>query len=294
MVHTRLGRVAGVYRLTTKIASDMFSSFRIFFRPLLRILGMSQPLHYDDEFPQDRNVQDWERTLLERYGSSEAQLNRMQKARLTRISRYKKRTHVEHEYLIAEVTDRADQTRYVRIERTISDPLLQDTDPEEESLSTLSNASSQSSLGLSSKLLAHDHVTACTGFPVTGPSVKCIEDLQLKEGAGLILLDLAIVATLVHGHSEHYRLFKRQCFWFSDMIIGVMVEAAISVDGVESYNPRQCNDHLEDAEVEIYEGGMFRSIKIYRRRQWMIENVHAKFNGAKSPILTSVCPDCLE
>jgi hypothetical protein len=53
--------------------------------------------------------------------------------------------------------------------------------------------------------------------------MKCIDKLDCRH-TQMILLDLAIVAKVVHDHSDKYQLFKRQCFWYSDVIIGVLQE----------------------------------------------------------------------
>ena len=126
MAHTRLRRVAGVYRFTTKMTSDIFTSFRRFIHPLLCLLRMSQPLPYNDEFPEKRIVQDWERSLLERYYDNAHYRSRLRSCRISRIRRYKKTTGVEHEYLVVEVLDPASHwTRYLQVERTAADPRYQ-------------------------------------------------------------------------------------------------------------------------------------------------------------------------
>ena len=38
----------------------------------------------------------------------------------------------------------------------------------------------------------------------------------------MILHDLAMISKLVHDHSEKFQLFKRQGFWYSDVITGVL------------------------------------------------------------------------
>jgi hypothetical protein len=289
MAHTRLRRVAGVYRFTTKMTSDAFASFRRFLHPLLCLLRMSQPLGYNDEFPENRIVQDWERSLLERYHDNALYRNRLESCMITKIRRYKKTTRVEHEYLVAEVLDPVSgSARYLQVERTAADPDTKSAVQDD----ARSNISTQSSLASSKKLPADDHVTTRMNWPSTsGKENNCIEQFNCR----LVLLDLIIVAKLVHDHSDHYRLFKRQCFWYSDMIAAVLKQVSANVQEYSSV-PSVELDHSEEAEVEMFEAssGTFRSIKIYKPRKSMINEVYERFEPRKREILSTVCLDSLE
>ena len=285
MAHTRLRRVAGVYRFTTKMTSDIFTSFRRFIHPLLCLLRMSQPLPYNDEFPEKRIVQDWERSLLERYHDNAHYRSRLRSCRISRIRRYKKTTGVEHEYLVVEVLDPASNwTRYLQVERTAADPDTRTAQDGQDD--ARSNVSTQSSLASSKKLPADDHVTTRLNWP----NDKCIQDFDCEHG-GLVLLDLVIIAKLVHDHSEHYRLFKRQCFWYSDMIAAVLKKVSTNVQ--EYFTAEEVEfDHSKNATVQIWDiSGTFKWVKIYTQRTSMIDDVYQQFEPRKRQILSTVCLD---
>jgi hypothetical protein len=292
MAHTRLRRVAGIYRFTTKMTADAFASFRRFLHPLLCLLGMSQPLGYNDEFPENRIVQDWERSLLERYHDNVQYRARLKSCRITRIRRYKKAKGLEHEYLIAEVLDPVSgSTRYLQVERTAADPDTR-TAVQDGQDDARSNLSTQSSLASSKQLAADDHVTTRMNWP-SGKENKCIEKFDCESG-GLVLLDLVIVAKSVHDHSDRYRLFKRQCFWYSDMIAAVLRQVSNNVQDYFSVESVEL-DHSEEAEVEMFEAssGTFRSIRIYTQRKSMIDDVYEQFEPRKRELLSTVCLDSL-
>jgi hypothetical protein len=89
--------------------SKALTSLRSFFHPILRFLGMSSTPPPEVEFPGHAGVEDWEVCLLERYRSdstkSTKDRSRMKTLKVINIRRYKERKHVEHEYLIVEVSD---------------------------------------------------------------------------------------------------------------------------------------------------------------------------------------------
>ncbi|KAF8805461.1 hypothetical protein BYT27DRAFT_7339721, partial [Phlegmacium glaucopus] len=183
-------------------------SLRTFLRPLLRILGMSAPLANTREFPGDVSVRDWEDALLEIYCSRDPQMGpvhriRMDSLKITTIRRFKEQKRLEHEYLVAEVSvPGLSQLRYLRIERAVENPLPTISTP---------------SLAVVKKLPARDHVKTIESWP----SDICIDNL-ICTTTSIILLDLVIVAKLVHDYSDKYHLFKRHCFWYSDVIVAVL------------------------------------------------------------------------
>ena len=176
------------------------------------------------EFPGHVSVEDWEINLLERYRSDSTKgtkdRSRMKNLKVTTIRRYKERKHAEHEYLIAEVSDPdLDRKRYLRIERAGGDPLRARDTTERNSRHTISTILSQSSLlGVLKELPARDRVTSVAAWPTND---ICIDNLICQD-AQMILLDLAIVVKVVHDHGDKYQLFKHQCFWYSDVIVGVL------------------------------------------------------------------------
>ena len=269
------------------------SILRSFFRPILRFLGMSTPPPPEFEFPGDSRVEDWESTLRDRYCSSDPEKSprdrlRMETLKVTNIRRYKEKKHVEHEYLVAEVEDPVfGQPRYLLIERTVDDtlPANDTTARSPRSSRSALSLSSQSSLGMISKIPARDHVTKMASWP-TGDilidNIKC-------QGSKMILLHLAIAAKVVHDHNEKYHLFKRQCFWYTDVISGVL-EKEFSLSKAKVSDTSLTADHAPDAEMERFDSlsGTYKKVKFYQRRIEVIDEIHAVFEAYRKNIETSV------
>ena len=259
------------------------------FRPILRLLGMSSPPPSDVEFPGDTCVEDWEACLRERYCSRDPEKSpkdrsRMKTLKVITIRRYKERKHAEHEYLIAEVSDpNLNRSHYLRIERAAEDP------PTKDNISPLSSQlslSSQSSLGALKKVPAHDHVTKMASWPTTGDI--CIGSLACRDSQ-MILLDLAIVAKVVHDHSDKYQLFKRQCFWYSDVITGVLEQHFPQVHKVVYHSSLEAA-HARDAEMDSFDklSGTYMKVPIYFRRMSVIKEIHDIFVPYKLDFQSSV------
>ena len=133
---------------------------------------MSNQIPYNDEFPEDRVIEDLERSLLDRYRDNAKYHNRLKSSKITRVRRYKKTRHVERKYLVAEVSmpPALGDTRYLRIERSIN-ALPTTTGPKW------------------APLQSHpDHVTTMLGWPVVD---KWIEDIDCRKDE-VTLLDLVI------------------------------------------------------------------------------------------------------
>jgi hypothetical protein len=233
------------------------------------------------EFPSQTVVEDWEVSLMQRYRSRDLEQSpkdrsRMETLKVIAIRRYKERRHVEHEYLIAEVLDPdLNQLRYLQIERAAEDPLRTQDATERSSRHTISTLSSQSSLGVFKKLPARDYVSTMAGWPTT--SDICIDKLDCRQ-TQMILLDLAIVAKVVHDHSDKYQLFKRQCFWYSDVIVGVLQENFPRIQ-VATRDSSLVADHAQGAEMEILDNlsGTYKRVPIYNRRMDLIREIHGLF-----------------
>jgi hypothetical protein len=266
------------------------ASLRRFLHPLLLILGMTTPLPHSEEFPAGTSIEDWERSLRNFYCSHDLALgpehrDRMKSLKITKIRRYKDWKSVEHEYLVAEVSVSDSQPRYLRIERFAQDLPASKTAAEKGPLYTISTVSSQSSLALSKKLPASDCVKAMEIWPSVG---KCIDNLNCTNSS-MILLDLAIVAKFVHDHSEYYRLFKRQCFWYSDMIVAILQREFPEIQLISRSTSVE-QDHSQDAQLDQFneESGTYKKIPIYSRRMSMIEEIHAGFIPYKDDLYSSV------
>jgi hypothetical protein len=252
---------------------------------------MTTPLPHSIEFPSFIGIEDWEHFLRDLYCSQDFVLDprhrtRMESLKITAIRRYKEWKNVEHEYLIAEVSDPDSQyPRYVRIERFAQDPPAPKTGAEKGPLHTISTLSSQSSLALSKKLPASDRVTTMEIWPSVD---KCIHNLNCTNSS-IILLDLAIVAKLVRDHSEYYRPFKRQCFWYSDMIVAILQHEFPEIQVISRSSSVE-QDHSQSAQLDQFDedSGTYRKVKIYSRRMSMIGEIHTGFKPYKNHIYSSV------
>ena len=193
------------------------------------------------------------------------------------LRRYKTQRGAEHEYIVAKVSDPdLDQPRYVRIERSRQD--LPSSTPLSSQSSLLSTQSSLGPLGALKKLPAVDHITQLENWP-TGD--RPIGSLTCKD-SGMILLDLALVAKVVHDHSDKYELFKRQCFWYADVITGVLEKSFPGIEVVDPNRPLR-DEHTETAEMEMFDkdAGTYSGVPIHIRRTCMIDEVHAIFEPYK-------------
>ena len=105
----------------------------------------------------------------------------------------------------------------------------------------------------------------------------------------MILHHLAIVAKVVHDHSEKYHLFKRQCFWYSDVVSGVL-EKHFSLSKAKVSDTSLTADHATDAEMEVFDdlSGTYKKVKIYERRMEVIDEIHPVFVAYKKDIESSV------
>ena len=263
--------------------SKFLASVRHFLRPLLRVLGMTTLSSRPQEFPQQSSIEDWEAILRSFYVSHDSDsspLNSkdMKYFKITKIRRYKERRNLEHEYLVAEVsTKEPGELRYLRIERSAEDPVP--TKSEKSSFYTLPTLSSQSSLIMSNNLPAKDHVYSVTGWPAD----NCIRYLDCRN-AQIILLDLVIAAKVVHDHSSMYQLFKRQCFWYSDVVVAILEQEFPLIQLVESFE-----DHSQKT-VEVLDeaSGTFKSFPFYSRRTPIVNEIHDLYRIQRADIYLSV------
>ena len=268
------------------LSKAFITSLRGFFHPILRFLGMTTtpPTQVDVEFPVfSTRVQEWENGLLTRYRSRDLESSPMERSRMytlkvVTIRRFKEKKHPQHEYLVAEVHDPdRSRYRYLRIERYVGAdfPRAQD----DTILYSIPTASSQSSLILG-KSSALDYVDAISAWP-TGDD--CIDHLTCKDSQ-MILLDLAIVAKVVHDHSADYQILTSQCYWYSAVIVSVLRKSfPNSASSLKA-------DHGKDLEVEIFDkkAGTYIRIPIYSERTEVIAEIHDLFKTYKDRIYSSV------
>jgi hypothetical protein len=285
----------GAKTLSLNMHSKAPISLRSFFRSILRFFGMSSSPPPENEFPGETIVENWEAYLLERYHSRDSEKSpkyrlRKDTLKVNAIRRFKETRYVEHEYLIAEIHDPdLGQKRYLRIERTVE--RSQDTTERTGSSQSISTLSTQSSLGVLKKLPARDRVSTTSGWPsLAGPGKNgdiCIEELDC-EPSTMTLLDLAIVAKVVHDHSDMYDVFKRQCFWYSDVITGILQQSFPDVKVTTDSSLE--NERGPEAKMEIYDNkcGTFKSVQIYHRRRSAIEKIRDTYDVYNTQVKSSV------
>ena len=246
----------------------------------------------DTEFPNDTSVVDWMNGLRERYsspdpGKSTGHRSRMKTLKVVTIRRFKANRSPEHEYLVAKVLDPdLGQPQFLRIERSPQRHHLPTNDTAEKSphiipFSSNISLSSDSapSLGVFKKLPADDYVTKVRDWPAVD---KCIDYLKC-EHSPMILLDLATVAKLVHDHSDKYELFTRQCYWYSDAIIGVLVQHFPQIIVMDRSN-------LEETEIFDRLSGTYMRVSVHSRRMPLIREIHDIFVKYNLELQSSVNP----
>jgi hypothetical protein len=113
-------------------------------------------------------------------------------------------------------------------------------------------------------LPAVDYVKAIAAWP-TGDI--CIEILTCQDSP-MILLDLSIVAKVVHEHNAEYQALPHQCFWYSAMIVSVLRKSF--------------------PQIKARKGGTYRSIPIYSERPEAITEIYNLFETYKAGISSSV------
>lgn len=188
------------------------------------------------------------------------------------ICHFKEKGDAEHEYLVAEVYDpNLGRNRYLRIGRFVGDNFLHNHDTSCRSIST---TSSNSSLVLK-KFPATDYVEAVAAWPT---SDICIVNLSCRDSQ-MIVLDLAIIAKVVHDYGKEYQALTRQCYWYSGVIVSVLQKSFSLKPG-----------HGQDLATQFSykKGGTYKSIPIYSEQRDMIAKICSLFETYKDEIYSSV------
>ena len=105
----------------------------------------------------------------------------------------------------------------------------------------------------------------------------------------MIVLDLALVAKVVHEHSAEYQILTSQCFWFSAVIVSVLLKSFPQIkvsNGASSLRA----DHGQDLAKEFCDKkvGTYRCISIYSERPEVIMEIYGLFETYKDRIYSSV------
>jgi hypothetical protein len=121
------------------------------------------------------------------------------------------------------------------------------------------------------------------------PREQCIDKLDCRREF-ITLLDLALVAKLVHDHDSMYRLFKCQCFWYADTVSAVL---ETSFPGVRAENRSSVVEahHAENAEGEIFDevSGTFMRVPIHKPRQALVDEIVETFRQRRVVVDAQVC-----
>lgn len=276
----------------------LLAALRSFLRPLFVLLGMSSELQHFDEFPLSSRTGDdvvrWADHLVKMYCLEDTTLGpnyraRRSTLRVTDIRCYKKTKMPEHEYLVVHVDVPHSEGSYIRIERASADLIPKDVnninaDRPNSTLSRgISNRSLQSSQLLINELDAWDSAITVKGWPAD----ILVAQIECRD-VSITLLDIALVAQLVHGHSVKYQLFKYQCYWFADTNAGVL-ETFFNVPESQSSSTRTPADG--DSVVQVKDGanGRWKQIRIYERDQATVNEIVELFRDRKEEVEEKVC-----
>lgn len=201
--------------------------------PILRAFRIP----YSDfaEFPRGRpTILEWSKNLIAHYSSqddldaSEVHRRRMNMLTVSELRWYKGVTGVEHEYVVAIISDpQCGSERFVRLDRVRDDPGADVPFPTANrryASSSNTFSSSQSSLSI-----YDDPIDSNASLDLMWVLYELPEKDRLIErstfrpsyGAPPTLLDLALVAKAVHENNNHF-LWPRQCVWFCSTIVRVL------------------------------------------------------------------------
>ncbi|KAF5371515.1 hypothetical protein D9615_009614 [Tricholomella constricta] len=145
------------------------------------------------------------------------------------IRRYKERNLPEHEFLVVRVKVGEGSYKFIQIERGYMKPkqlIRQRADRSVTSLrhySELATATSASSSICLVNPPAADNACSVEGWPSekSRSGAVLIQTVKFTQSQPT-LFDVIIVAHCAHKHSESYRVFQRQCYWYSVIIASVL------------------------------------------------------------------------
>ncbi|KAF8518849.1 hypothetical protein BU17DRAFT_66242 [Hysterangium stoloniferum] len=246
-------------------------------RSILQFFHLIEPAPMvSNEFPGKMDVFSWHLQLL-RLVVSDAKLGTDRNSPIitttaVELRRMKQERGSEHEYFIARVHHVDNGTHYIRIER-----FGEEYEPR--------TASQRRTLMVSPSIEslmdrpALDEISTVSGWP----GDRLLEKVNVT-GANITLLDLATVATVVHKNDDQYKILKKQCYWFSDMIMRVL----------ESTYKLTTSDRSPDSDKtwaanEYSRGGTYGGLRVHRRpRKADIDLVVKKFKEGRRDAYTEI------
>jgi hypothetical protein len=137
---------------------------------------------------------------------------------------------------------------------------------------------------------------------------KHVKTVRFTTTTAPTLFDLAVAAATVHHDSPRYRLFKRQCYWFADVLLQVLARTYQTVDGndgnliEDNYDevrvPKGMDEEvfargIEDGSFgdhsEFDNGGKFKIVRIYKAREEVTIKVMKDFMRRREEWEAMVC-----
>ena len=182
--------------------------------------------------------------------------------RVTEIRCYKKTNMPGHEYLTVHIAIPHSKRSYIHIERTFADP----SQP--------------------SQFINDDDVLDTARTVRRWPADIFVAQIECQD-VSITLLDIALVAQLVHHHSLKYQLFKPQSYWFSDTIVGVLA-TFFNVSEKQLLSTRTPTGNSVVLAKDRANGRCKRT-HIYERDQAMVNEIVELFRDHKEEVEEKVC-----
>ncbi|KAG5637410.1 hypothetical protein H0H81_004668 [Sphagnurus paluster] len=269
-------------------------------KPILRAFRLPHAEHA--EFPRGKpTVVEWANNLITHYiaegdkEAGDAHRRRMGTLKLKELRWYKGATGIEHEYIVAIVADpQHGCERFIRLDRARDDPGVDVVFPSTNHLryarSSESFASSQSSLSF-----YEEHPEVRDGCI---DAMWVLNDLPDKDRlierstfraswngySAPTLLDLAILAKVVH-ENNNYRLWPRQCVWFSTMLVRVLQS-----DFRHQVTHRDSSLTFQNWMIELLGEGVAASKAkgIYKEQEQVTEDVLVAYRASREEVMAKI------
>lgn len=217
-------------------------SLNPFFRSILRLLGMSTIPESSLEFPEKMRIEPWPHILRLHYSEVTDSKFFWSEYKLSRLSLYKEGSGFDHEYLVVTAYDPTTKMdRYLRLERygdrsqaVAPVPSIATNTPTTNTIAqdTIPPRRSGSLQNWKSKLdePSDDQITVIKNLPRIENGRREMQRLCFESTLEFphlpTILDLAVVARIVHEVAPKYNLFRSQCYFFADSVMKIFEAAA--------------------------------------------------------------------
>jgi hypothetical protein len=248
----------------------------------------------------DTEVETWEKNLREACKVQEGLPRLIEQYQVLNVKRLKKKAHPQHEYIVATVHSPRMRVVHYRMERSVRRKERRSADGagvdrgSRDSLDSFRKSSGASSI-FSGKP-SHDTVHIISKIPAD----HCLSEVTFKDEPKPNILDLSVLAAVIHLDSPTYNIFRRQCYWFAGMMSKVMAyRYGGKIDEVEpdSETCEHCMAAVQDAEAEAGEGsnkhtnlssGAFQGVLISKILKMDVEAMTTKFNARRAEAVDEV------